>query len=58
MGFKLGRNIDCSDSVFRQSLQSEVGHTRYKSLPVFTVYRTSINFCGIYPFVVYHIRCK
>jgi len=58
LGFKLGRDIDFSDSVFRQSLQSKMGLTSYKTLPIFTVYRTSVYFCGIHPFVVYHIRCK
>jgi hypothetical protein len=58
MGFKLGLDVGCCDSVLRQSLQSEVGHTRYKTLPIFTIYSTSVYFCGINPFVVCHIRCK
>jgi len=33
LGFKLGRDIDFSDSLFRHSLQSEIGHTRYNTLP-------------------------
>lgn len=58
LGFKLGRDIDFSYSIFRQSLQSKIGHICYKTLPVFTTYRTSVYFCGIHPFVVFHIRCK
>jgi hypothetical protein len=53
LGFKLGRDIDFSDSVFRQSLLSKLDHIRNKTLPVFTTYRTSVLFlwnsslCGI-----------